>query len=314
MSRRPHAHATARQPLPPSATHRHLCRAQNGLGSTSNYTHFRTSDSVPSSPGTPYAANVTNTSITWAWTVPKAHGQIVSSYDFEFCTSNVSCVTESSVLASSLVTLSPGILTYTPSVVYGPGVSVTATAFASNSLGAGPPSGLGSALTANRPDTPAAPSAGPGIPGLSASSALQVVWSAPNSYGVPILEYEFRKDATTVYSVVGWQTQYIMADLVPGVQYSFDVRAKNAYGWSDWSSAASILTSTSAPDTPALPTFSFSNGSEPLLTIFVSTASDGGSPITHYYLQGGVGANGFSSYLNITDIGVNTSCNRRNES
>ncbi|KAL1524777.1 hypothetical protein AB1Y20_019659 [Prymnesium parvum] len=280
---------------------------QNGLGPWSNKTTFTTSNSVPGMPGMPFVANQTNETLVWAFQEAIPNGDPILSYSFEFCTvlnSNETCANPVSASPATLEPLSPGVLTFAQSQVE-PGTTVTARVRANNSLGVGPYSLLGSGVTAQRPDAPEAPTKGNSFPGLPTTTALQIAWNEPNSYGTAVLGYELRNrknGVQIIYAVAADQRQYFVAGLIPAQSYLFDVRALNAFGWSDWSANSSIATQPGAPDTPAPPAYAYLNGSA-TLTITITPPNDNGAPILKYLIKGA------STYLNETDLQLNTTFN-----
>ena len=67
-----------------------------------------------------------------------------------------------------------------------------------------------------------------------------------------------------------------------GTTYGFRYRARNLYGWGDWSPVTYILAS-SVPDVPPSPAYVSSTDNSITLTLYPSLASNG-SPLTTYEL------------------------------
>lgn len=102
-----------------------------------------------------------------------------------------------------------------------------------------------------------------------------------------MLGYELRNrknGVQIIYAVAADQRQYFVAGMIPAQSYLFDVRALNAFGWSDWSANSSIATQPGAPDTPAPPAYAYLNGSA-TLTITITPPNDNGAPILKYLIK-----------------------------
>jgi hypothetical protein len=81
----------------------------------------------------------------------------------------------------------------------------------------------------DRPDTPLAP-----VPGNAVRSReVALSWRAPAANGAPITVYELRNDRGQVRRC--GSTACSFTGLTNGEWYTFQVRARNAVGWSDWS-------------------------------------------------------------------------------
>ena len=89
--------------------------------------------------------------------------------------------------------------------------------------------------------------------GSSTSSALLVVWSAPASFGSPILSYEVQKDEGAVASEIVTATSLLDSGLSPTQARDYRVRAQNAYGWGSWSSGVQYTTEAAAPTLASRP-------------------------------------------------------------
>lgn len=68
-----------------------------------------------------------------------------------------------------------------------------------------------------------------------------------------------------------------------GLTYAFKYRAKNIYGWSDFSAITHVLAA-SPPDTPAKPEFISATNNSISIQLFPSL-NDNGSPVTDYVLE-----------------------------
>ncbi|WP_052336853.1 Ig-like domain-containing protein [Nocardioides alkalitolerans] len=91
----------------------------------------------------------------------------------------------------------------------------------------------------DRPDTPAAPVPVPGV----RSQEVGLQWVAPEANGAPVRRYEVRHAGGTQVCPAA---RCDIVGLTNGEAYTFEVRAENAIGWSDWSPASAAAT----PDAP----------------------------------------------------------------
>lgn len=91
----------------------------------------------------------------------------------------------------------------------------------------------------DRPDTPAAPIPVPGV----RSQEVGLQWTAPEPNGAPIQRHEVRHAAGTQVCPAA---RCDIVGLTNGEAYTFEVRAENAIGWSEWSPASASAT----PDAP----------------------------------------------------------------
>lgn len=130
------------------------------------------------------------------------------------------------------------------------------------------------------PCTPTAPSVTPGF------QENFVQWSEPVcDGGDPITTYEVRDTppgTSNLFSATVFSHTYTGLD--NGRDYTYEVRAKNANGWSKWS--AESLAGVPAYSPPGPPTVTGSVPGNKRLTIsWVPPASDGGKPITGYVIR-----------------------------
>ena len=202
----------------------------------------------------------TNLSLSLNWTAALPNGDALLSHEVEIClTANPFTCAVATVGANNQASLPSDDESVAPLLVAGSAFTVRIRA--KNALGYGPWSVFGSAQTAARPDTPAPLAFGTGIDGLSTYTSIHVAWAPPNSHGKHISSYELNilyLDSATPASTVtlnGDDSQFVLADVPPGQACNFTLRARNEYGWSDWSLPSTLATYKTVPATPEVPTF-----------------------------------------------------------
>ena len=139
----------------------------------------------------------------------------------------------------------------------------------------------GSATPAAKPSTPSAPSLTPG------NKQLTVSWTAPSDNGAAISDYDVQYKLS---SVTGWTdanhagagTSTTLSSLTNGQRYDVQVRAKNAVGPSDWSTAAAA-TPDAVPGKPAAPTVTVLGATS--LRVNWTPPANTGSALTGYTLE-----------------------------
>jgi predicted phage tail protein len=121
-----------------------------------------------------------------------------------------------------------------------PGITYQFKITATNNLGTSLQSAVGAALAASVPAQPAAPTL------LSQDSTqITITWIAPDSRGLPIINFEVNWDEgtgsqpRTVISTVGNTVFYASTSLqplqlIPGANYIFSIRAINSLGFSPY--------------------------------------------------------------------------------
>lgn len=91
------------------------------------------------------------------------------------------------------------------------------------------------------PDTPTAP-----VPGTSVRDQEVVLnWRAPEANGAPVDLYQLRGNGGVTRECGG--TSCEVTGLTNGTAYSFEVRARNSVGWSDWSPGSAEVTPDAKP-------------------------------------------------------------------
>ncbi|MCW2865487.1 MAG: hypothetical protein JWP48_7195 [Actinoallomurus sp.] len=137
----------------------------------------------------------------------------------------------------------------------------------------------------DKPATPAAPTATPGV------TSATVTWAAPASNGSPITGYvvtPFRNGvAQTAQSFDASTTTRTLTGLTAGASYTFTVAAVNALG----TSAASPQSNAVVPyTTPGQPVITAATAGDSSATLTWTAPSNGGSAITGYVITPYIGA------------------------
>ena len=263
-------------------------RAGNRAGDSSWST---SATSTPAkAPDTPSAPSLTvgNKQLAVSWTAPADNGADISDYDVQYRkqnSDNTWPVTWSSYAHTGTAT-SATITGLTNDSAYQ--VQVRAT----NSVGDSSWSASATATpTAQKPDTPAAPTLTYGDQSLTAS------WSAPADNGADISDYDVRycTDSTGCDAANEWTalddtgdnatstaTTATISSLTNGTTYQVQVRASNSKGDSAWSSSATEKPST-VPNAPAAPTLAVKDQS--LGVTWAAPSVTGGADITGYKVR-----------------------------
>lgn len=168
------------------------------------------------------------------------------------------------------------------------GTTMYAIVRATSSAGYGPWSPTTAFTTGiTTPSAPGTPTAS-GITG----STMTVSWAPPaDDGGSAITSYEVRRADNSSYTtnlvtttLPGDSTSFQVTGLSHTKTYFFDVRARNAAGFSGHSATASFTTLATVPGAPAAPTISAQTPTT--MTVSWSAPSDnGGSAITGYTVQ-----------------------------
>lgn len=242
------------------------------------------------------------TSISLKWTAATASGLAVSSYRIYMTTGTTSAkpaVTATPVLA---VTLQDGkALTGTVSGLVSStnyAFFVTADNSAAGKGGESPKQGTGLDAQTTAATAPAQPT---GVTATPSATSVALSWSAPvETGGSAITQYRvFQKPKATptfpaTFSTTT-STSFTVNDLTVATDYDFQVVAVNAIGASAASAVASTKTLTvSAPSAPTL-TASVSSASE--IKLSWTLASNGGSVVTGFRLEGRTGSSGAFAVL-----------------
>lgn len=173
---------------------------------------------------------------------------------------------------------------------------------AANAVGQGASSAEVSATPSTVPQPPE------GVAATAGNGAVTLTWSAPTSNGgSAILQYDIYRGtssgAATFYASAGSSnTSFIVSPLTNGQPYFFNLTAVNANG----PSASSAEVSATPSTTPGAPTgLAGTSGNGTVALSWNAPGSNGGSPITNYYVYRGT-SSGATSFLAATG-GTNTS-------
>ena len=238
---------------------------------------------VPATPAAPSLSAVRPLQVLLRWTAPNDGGTPITSYDMRWRRSGLAAWTTTTGIASRSRAVT------VPDTTRG----VEAQVRARNSVGPSEWSDTGSiaasALRADPPDAPAAPS-----PTAVRPLMVRWSWAEPDDNGDAIDSYDLQwrlVTASPVWSANIINTASRTATMsVADRRYHVEarVRARSSSGVSDWSPAARILRTAlllaqTAPAAPAAPT---ATSLMPLKVAWSWVApADGNSAITHYHLQ-----------------------------
>ena len=121
---------------------------------------------------------------------------------------------------------------------------------------------------------------------ITASGVVGLTWSAgASSGGSPVIDYRISyragSDAYTILANAVTTTAYTASSLVANTIYTFKIEARNAVGYSDFSSEVSVRAA-ARPSTPTAPTTSVITNTGVVITWVAPF--DGGSPLTAYLI------------------------------
>ncbi|WP_155865247.1 Ig-like domain-containing protein [Gryllotalpicola ginsengisoli] len=133
----------------------------------------------------------------------------------------------------------------------------------------------------DRPDQPQAPS---DVSAGDASATMTI--AAPAANGKDITQYEIRDTGKTVDVTQSQAGRVELDNLTNGHDYAFQVRAKNADGWSEWSTASATVTPYGKPATPKnLSIVERNNVAPSKYDLSWSAVTDTGGKSVHYEWQ-----------------------------
>ena len=125
----------------------------------------------------------------------------------------------------------------------------------------------------------------PGIPQqpsvMGGNAQVVLTWLSPEGNGSPIDGYEVRSSTGDVRDV-GLTNGYTWTSLTNGQPVTFEVRAHNEAGWSEWSQTSADVTPDTLPEVPSAPSLTF--GDEQISIQWTQPFNEG-SPITSYLIQ-----------------------------
>ncbi len=263
--------------LTPGTSYVFRVRATNGAGAGdwSDASSPATPAAAPAAPAIPNLAPGDG-QLTVSWSTPAANGAAISDYDVQYKLGSVTGWTDANYDGT-------GTSTTLSSLTNGQPYDVQVRA--KNSVGWGgwsPSASATPATTATVPAAPAPPTLAPG------NGRIVVSWAVPTSNGgAAISDYDVQYK---LGSVTGWTdahyngtgTSTTLSSLTNGQRYDVQVRAKNAVGWSDWSTAAAA-TPDAKPGKPAAPTVTVLGATS--LRVNWTAPANTGSALTGYTLQ-----------------------------
>ncbi len=143
-----------------------------------------------------------------------------------------------------------------------------------------------SEVAANVPAKPAAPTAT-----AASSSSLTVPWTAPDSRGSEITDYDvqYRSGTSGTWADAkhsGTATPMTITGLTASTSYQVQVRAGNVKGAGDWSESATATTDNNAPDISGGSTFTLYKEENTSGLIYDFTATDAGDHTITWSLGG----------------------------
>lgn len=231
----------------------------------------------PTVPAAPTLTSATGgaSSVTLGWTTPSDGGSPITGYQVWRGTAPG---------AESLLTTVGVGQTFVDETVT-PGTTYWYQIAAVNAIGAGPRSNELSASTA-------APPGAPTLLGAPADGAVALSWTEPDDGGSAITGYNIYRRVGTgaegLFATTGAaETIYVDGAVDIGTEYTYRVTAVNAAGEGARSNAVSVTPTQpdaiTAPDPPTL-TGTRAKGSFGIRLTWSLPASDGGSPISSYFI------------------------------
>lgn len=126
--------------------------------------------------------------------------------------------------------------------------------------------------------------------GEAGSEKISVSWSKPKDGGSSVDKYEIRRDGgkETKTRSASSSRDITFSGLEGGTEYGFQVRARNAAGWGEWSSTAKA-TATGPPAKPKKPSVDADSGPQDVEVEWDSVDDGGISPVNyrvHYSVDG----------------------------
>lgn len=121
--------------------------------------------------------------------------------------------------------------------------------------------------------------------------ALLVEWDEPTNLGSDIDNYEIRiGGALSAVDETG-ATSLLWDDLENGDNYTFELRAHNDAGWSEWGPTSASEHPAARPDPPVISTTVRTQESGALAVSWIKPASDNGDEIIEYLVEASTGGN-----------------------
>ncbi len=181
--------------------------------------------------------------------------------------------------ANGSADISGGNITFTPATGFFGDATVEYTIADDRGNADGEAKGVLSVSVTGRPSAPT------GVTGAAQGpTSVTLSWNAPAANGAPISGYEIEINGGRTVTT-GASPGFTISDLTPGEAYTFRVRAINAAGEGEWSSAsAPPITPDEVPGPPGKPTITFGDGQ---LQVVWTAGPNEGSAISEYELEVG---------------------------
>ena len=253
-------------------------RASNGLDGAWASTS-QTTNNVPAAPTVTSSSAANGLSINLSWAAPSNGGASITGYKIEHAPDS-----SGNPGTWSTVVNSQAGRTYAHTVSAGSVNHYRVSAI--NSVGTGSASAVAKATANNVPSAPAAPTVALG----DASGELDVSWSAPDSNGSSISDYDvqYRKGSSGDWTAVAdnkvgsSDSSHTLTGLDNGDEYEVQVRAVNAVGDGSWS-AAGKGTPATTPDAPT--SLTFTAAAQQNTVSWTAPTDNGGNDISEYELE-----------------------------
>ncbi|CAG0884777.1 unnamed protein product [Darwinula stevensoni] len=127
----------------------------------------------------------------------------------------------------------------------------------------------------------------PWLTGKPKAHSLHLKWAPPEyDGGSPVREYQVdvtSPDNTTLQAYRGMETECVVASLLPGRPYLFQVRAYNKAGAGPWSEPLEVVSGAGAPDAPPAPECTPKSPSS--VSVAWEEPLNNGAAITEYRLE-----------------------------
>ncbi len=267
-------------------TYYYQVSAVNNVGEGPRSNEVSATPSAPATPpGAPQSLGATagDATVTLTWSAPSSNGgSPVTNYKiYRALTSG----------GETLQATLGNVLTYTDTAVTN-GVTYYYQVSALNSVGEGPLSNEASATPAATTTVPGAPR---GLGAVAGDGTVALAWSAPSSNGgSPITNYQVYRGQLSLLATLPNVLSYTDSAVTNGQTYYYQVTAVNAVGEGPRSNEASA-TPASGQTVPSPPRqLSASPGDAQIALTWLAPSSDGGSPITDYWIYRGTTSGGES--------------------
>lgn len=164
------------------------------------------------------------------------------------------------------------------------GTEYSFTITALSDLGESPASGSSPTATPDQvPEPPAVRSV------TFQNEALFVEWDEPTNLGSDIDKYEIRIGGALSAVDETAATSMTWEDLTNGDNYTFELRAHNSAGWSDWGPTSASEHPAAPPDAPVIGTTVRTQESGALAVSWIKPAADNGDAIIEYLVEASTG-------------------------